>query len=151
MDQKSIGLYLNRKGWTARVIHDDLVATFGMEAIAYSTMTKYLREAQTGPDEVIRLSEEISPHIEDSDEAILSALEQLTFSSVRQLSRATHLPATRVYRTLRETRVYRASSPMGATHPLGGSGGITRPVFTVPSYDTAGTTHQSLARHRDSG
>jgi hypothetical protein len=33
MDQESIVLYLPRKGWTARVIHDDLVATLGEEAI----------------------------------------------------------------------------------------------------------------------
>jgi hypothetical protein len=38
-------LSLNRKGWMARVIHDDLGATLGEEAIAYSTVTKYLREA----------------------------------------------------------------------------------------------------------
>jgi hypothetical protein len=31
----------------ARVIHDDLVATLGAEAIAYSTLTKYLRAALT--------------------------------------------------------------------------------------------------------
>jgi hypothetical protein len=40
MGQKSIVFYLNRKDWMARVIHDDLVATLGEEAIAYSTVTK---------------------------------------------------------------------------------------------------------------
>jgi hypothetical protein len=98
MDQKSIVLYLNRKGWMARVIHDDLVATLGDEAIAYSTVTKYLREAQTGPDDANPSSEEMSHHIDDSEEDILSALEELSFSSVRQLSHATHLPATMAYR-----------------------------------------------------
>jgi hypothetical protein len=47
MDQKSIVLYLNRKGWTAQVIHDDLVARLGEEAIAYRTMMKYLRERRS--------------------------------------------------------------------------------------------------------
>jgi hypothetical protein len=51
MDQKSIVLYLNRKGWMARIIHDDRVATLGKEAIAYSTVMKYLSEAHTGPDD----------------------------------------------------------------------------------------------------
>jgi hypothetical protein len=46
MDQKSIVLHLNRKGWTTRVIHNDVVATLCEEAIAYRTMMKYLREAQ---------------------------------------------------------------------------------------------------------
>jgi hypothetical protein len=101
MDQKSIVLDLNRNGWMARVIHDDLVATLG-EAIAYGTVTKYLREAQTGRDDAMPLSEEISPHIDDSDETIPSALQELPFSSVRQLSRAIHLPVTMVYRRLSE-------------------------------------------------
>jgi hypothetical protein len=37
MDNKSIVLYLNRKGWTVRVIRDDLVVTLGEGAITYST------------------------------------------------------------------------------------------------------------------
>jgi precorrin-2 methylase len=98
MDQKSIVVYLNRKGWMARVIHYDLVARVGEEAIAYSIVRKYLREAQTCRDDAMPLSEEMSRHIDDSDEAIRSALEELPFSSGRQLSRATHLPVTTVYR-----------------------------------------------------
>jgi hypothetical protein len=38
MDQKALVLYLNRKGWMARVIHDDLVAAFGEEDSDYRTM-----------------------------------------------------------------------------------------------------------------
>jgi hypothetical protein len=38
-------------------------------------MTKYLREVQTCPDDATDLPEQILPHIDDSDEAILSALE----------------------------------------------------------------------------
>jgi hypothetical protein len=102
MDQKSIAMYLNRKGCTAQVIHDDLVAILGEEAIAYSTVRKYLREAQTAPDDASALFDELSPHMDDSDEAILSALEELSFSSVRKLSYATHLPATTRYRRLSE-------------------------------------------------
>jgi hypothetical protein len=44
MDERSIDLYLNRKGLTAQVIHDDLVATLGEEVIAYSTVTNYLTQ-----------------------------------------------------------------------------------------------------------
>jgi hypothetical protein len=83
MGQRSIVLYLNRNGWMARVIHDELEATLGEEAIAYGTVTKYLREAQTGRDDAMPSSAEISPHIDDWDEAILSALEEFPFSSVR--------------------------------------------------------------------
>jgi hypothetical protein len=98
MDQRSVVLSLNRKGWMAPVIHDDLVATLGEEAIAYSTVTKYFREAQTGPDDATALPEEISPHIDDSDEAILRALEDFSFSSVQHLFCAIHLPKTTAYR-----------------------------------------------------
>jgi hypothetical protein len=96
MDQRSIVLYLNRKGWMARVIHDDLVTTLGEEAIAHSTVTNYLREVQTGPDDASALPEEISPHIDDSDKVILRALEEFSFSSVQHLFRAIHLPKTTI-------------------------------------------------------
>jgi hypothetical protein len=63
---------------------------------------KYFREVQTCPDDATALFEEVSPHIDDSDEAILSELEELPFSSGRQLSRATRRPKTTVHRQLSE-------------------------------------------------
>jgi hypothetical protein len=59
MDQRSIVLYFNRKSWMARAIHDNLGATLDEKAIAYRNITKYLCEAQTGPDAATALSEEI--------------------------------------------------------------------------------------------
>jgi hypothetical protein len=102
IDRKSIGLYLNRKGWTTRVIHDDLADALGEEAIAYRIVTKYLREARAGHEHATQFSEEISSHMEDSDEVILSALEEYPFSLVRKLLRATHLSVTMTYRRLSE-------------------------------------------------
>jgi hypothetical protein len=43
MDQYSICLYLNRKGLSAHVIHDKLVQVIGSDAVAYSTITFYVR------------------------------------------------------------------------------------------------------------
>jgi hypothetical protein len=86
MDQKSIVLSLNRNGWTARVIHHDLMDTLREEAIAYSTVTKYLREAQISLGDPTPSSDATSPHIDDSGEVILRAIEELPLSSVRQLS-----------------------------------------------------------------
>jgi hypothetical protein len=40
MDPKSIVLYLHRKGRAAQDIHNDLVATFSEEVIAYSMVTR---------------------------------------------------------------------------------------------------------------
>jgi hypothetical protein len=98
MNQGSIVLYLNRKGRTAQVIHDDLVATLGAEANAYSTVTSYLRAARIIRRDATPLSPSNSPHIDESDEAALRELEELPFSSVRQLAHAAHLPVTTVYR-----------------------------------------------------
>jgi hypothetical protein len=46
MDQKSIVPYLRMKGMDLDAIHDDLVHTLGKDAVAYSTVTKYARNAQ---------------------------------------------------------------------------------------------------------
>jgi hypothetical protein len=75
-------------------------------------MMKYLHEAQINPRHTTRVSDATSPHIDDSDKAILRALEELLFSSIRQLSRAKQLSKTVVYRW------HRASSPMGARYPV---------------------------------
>jgi hypothetical protein len=102
MDQRSIGIYLNRKGLTVQVIHDDLVATLGAEAIVYSTVTNYFRVARSLPRDATTLVAVTSADRNESDEVILRALEELPFSCVRQLSCATHLPKTTVYRRLSE-------------------------------------------------
>jgi hypothetical protein len=151
MDQKSIVLYLNRKSGMTQVIHDDLVATLGEAAIAYSTVTKYLREAQTGRDDAMSSSDEISHHIDDSDEAILKALEELPFSSVRQLSRATHIPAITVYRRFSEKLGFTARHLRWV---LISSLRLRRQYASnvhTPFLRYCETTDQSLARHRDTG
>jgi hypothetical protein len=97
MDQRSIVLYLNRKGLTGQVIHDDLVATLGAEAIGDSTMRNYLRAARITPRDATAFVAATSPHINESDEDILRALEELPFSSVQHLFCAIHLPKTTAY------------------------------------------------------
>jgi hypothetical protein len=89
-------LHFNRKSWTTRAIYNDRAATLGEEAIAYRTMMKYLREAQVSPGNTTPVADVSSPLIDDSDEVILRSLEELPFSPVRQLLRATHLPKTTV-------------------------------------------------------
>jgi transposase len=46
MPQRPIVAYFSLKGMSAREIHDDIVATFGPNAVSYSSVTRYLREAQ---------------------------------------------------------------------------------------------------------
>jgi hypothetical protein len=40
--QRTICLYLNKKGLSAKAIHDELMQVIGFDAIAYSIMTSYL-------------------------------------------------------------------------------------------------------------
>jgi hypothetical protein len=48
-------------------------------------------------------SSRLQRDFDDSDQAILAALEDSPFASVRQLSRLTHLPSTTVYRRLTQS------------------------------------------------
>jgi hypothetical protein len=112
MDQKPIVLYLRMKGMALNVIHDNLVHTLGEDAVAYSTVTKYARSAQfSGRKEAT--SPEV-PDVEHSsvDDAILTALAEFPFSSVREVSRRTCLPRSTVRRHLTQ-------SPQGVTSSMG--------------------------------
>jgi hypothetical protein len=53
------------------------------EVIIYTTVTKYLFEGKISPRDSDPVSDATSPHIGDSDETILRALEELPFSSLQ--------------------------------------------------------------------
>jgi hypothetical protein len=46
MTWRPIVAYLSLKWMSAREIHDDIVATLGSDAVSYSPVTRYLREAR---------------------------------------------------------------------------------------------------------
>jgi hypothetical protein len=98
MDQKPIVLYLQMKGMDLDAIHDDLVCTLGKDAVAYSTVTKYARNAQFSGRKEATPPE--APNMERSpvDEAILTALAEFPFSSMRDLSRRIYLTRSTVHR-----------------------------------------------------
>jgi hypothetical protein len=103
MDQNPIVLYLRMKAMAFDAIHDDLVRTLEKDAMAYSTVTKYARTAQlSGPNEATPPE---APDMERSpvDEAILTALPEFLFSSVRELSRMICLPRSTVHRHLTQS------------------------------------------------
>jgi hypothetical protein len=85
MDQKSIVLYLRMKEMALDPIHDDLVRTLGKYALADSTVTKYARSTQFSSRKETIPPE--APDVECSpvDEAILAALAEFPFSSVREI------------------------------------------------------------------
>jgi hypothetical protein len=100
VDHRSAVLDLHLKGLSAHGIHDSLVATLGPNAVAYSRVTRYLREAQPGTAEVTLRPEPSSPHLDDSDRVILAALDGKSFSSMREFARAIHIPPATIYRRL---------------------------------------------------
>jgi hypothetical protein len=63
MDQRSTVLYLHLKGLSAHAILDDLMATLGPKAVAYNTVTRYLRDAKLGTAEIILGLEPSLPHL----------------------------------------------------------------------------------------
>jgi hypothetical protein len=86
------------KGMALDVIHDDLIRTLGKDAVAYSTVTKYVRSAQFSGRKEATLPE--APDVERSsvDEAILTTLAEFPFSFVRELSLMIRLPRSTVPR-----------------------------------------------------
>jgi hypothetical protein len=103
MDQRPIALYLSMKGLSATLIYQELVDTLGREVAAYSTVTWYLREARfAGQSEEVPIETELmTPN--PVDIAILGALADRPFSSVRELSRLTYLSRTTIHRHLTES------------------------------------------------
>jgi histone-lysine N-methyltransferase SETMAR len=118
MDQPTIAIYLERKGLSARAIHQDLVATLGQDAVADSTVTRYLREIRFHPSTKAKASIEIPQVPDDSDEAILAALREAPFASVRQLARLTHISAAKVYRRLTRSLGFTARHLRWVPHSL---------------------------------
>jgi hypothetical protein len=79
MDQKSIVFYPHLKGTSAQAIHNDLVVILGAQAPADSRVTKYLHTARFDPAKDPLNSDTSLYYLDDSDRAILGALEENRF------------------------------------------------------------------------
>jgi hypothetical protein len=108
MDQKPIVLYLRMKRMALDAIHDDLVRTLGKDAVAYSTVTKYVRSVQFSGRKETTSPE--APDVERGlvDEATLTDLAEFPFpfSSVRELSRRICLPRSTVHRNRTQSLLF---------------------------------------------
>jgi hypothetical protein len=100
MDQRTICLYLSRKGFSAHAILEELVQLLGPDAIDYSTVTYHLRASRRTAQTEERHSD---PPPDVVDNAILKALDQIPFASVRELAKAICIPRTTVWRRLKES------------------------------------------------
>jgi hypothetical protein len=108
MQQRSIVLYLTRKGLSPLVIHDDLVTTPGADAVSYSSVTRHLRDTVLISSNRPTPLPEPETQFDDCDHAILLTLAEQPFASVRELWRLTHLPRTIVHRRLTKSLGFRA-------------------------------------------
>jgi hypothetical protein len=89
MDQSTICLYLSRNGFSAHAIREKLVHLLGPDAIAYSTVIYHLRASRWTAQTEEWHSD---PPPDVIDNAILEALDQTPFASVRELAKTTCIP-----------------------------------------------------------
>jgi hypothetical protein len=89
MDQRSIVVFLHLKGLSAKAkdVHTKLVQVLESDIIAYSTVTKYMRN-----DIILQNEPEAEDRAEDqgfsiTGNAILKASEMMSFTSIRQIVR----------------------------------------------------------------
>jgi hypothetical protein len=107
MDLSSIVLYLRRKGLSAKKVHLDIVHTLWSDAVAYSSVTLYLREVHCAGrmDSKALLNHDHEP--DDSYQAILTALSEQPFASIPELSRFTQVSKSAVHRPLMQSLHFR--------------------------------------------
>jgi hypothetical protein len=89
MTQRPIVAYLSLKRISAPEIHDDIVVTLWPDAVSYSSVTRYLREARFPPSKPEPHRANVQRDLNDLDQAILTALEDSPLASVPQLSQLT--------------------------------------------------------------
>jgi hypothetical protein len=96
MDLRSVVTSLSIKDMNAREIYADVNDILGADCIGYSTVTKYLREKSFSKS---MLDADFEPKIEDEnfiDEAIIGALEECPFASLRQIAKRRLIPMSTV-------------------------------------------------------
>jgi hypothetical protein len=105
MHQRTIAFDLRIKGLSAEAIVQDVGATFGTEAVAYSTVTRWLRTPKfAGQDERAHDEAELTG-TELFGKAIMKAIRDNPLSPVRELSRLACLSRSTVHRHLTESLV----------------------------------------------
>ena len=103
MDQRSIALYLNKKGLNAKEIHNELVDVLQEEAVSYPTVTRYLREGRLALKESTEEKNSILITDHTKENAIMEFLKDEPHASVRTIAKTLRIPRSTVHYTL--TRV----------------------------------------------
>jgi hypothetical protein len=96
IDLESITLCLDMKHFGAVEIHAEINKVLGEGIVGYSTITRYLRK-QSFPDSWELAEEELEIGSSDSiDHAIVQALNEQPFGSLRQLAKRILIPVTTI-------------------------------------------------------
>lgn len=123
---ESIVVFLHLKGFNAREIHRDINETFHTNVIGYSTVTKYIRDQKFLRVVDDEEEEEFVPCNFQNQQAILKALNDYPFSSIREISTLTLIPKSSVYRILTEELNYKISNLRWIPHSLNSSQKVER-------------------------
>lgn len=100
VDLRSVVIFLHMQGNSAQKINNDINHVFKKNVIAYSTVTKYIRNLKfTSNDDDDEKSEIKSDHFFEQD-VILKVLRDFPFSSIREIADMTEIPKTTVHRIL---------------------------------------------------
>jgi hypothetical protein len=67
MTQRPIAAYLLLKSLSASEIHEDIVPTLGLDAVSYSSVTRYLCEARFHPSKPEPHPAHVQRDLDDSD------------------------------------------------------------------------------------
>jgi hypothetical protein len=118
MTQKDLVVSFHEEGLSAKEIHERLVEIFGGLAMAYSTITRILRETCWTPSE--ERSQKFggrAPNF-DHDRRILSVLAVIANASLREKAHETRIPKTTVFNILHGRLGYSARKYRFVPHAL---------------------------------
>jgi hypothetical protein len=74
------------KRLSARVIHEDLIATLGADAVGHGLVMRYPRETRYSASTVAPSSVDIRMVMDDADQTILAAFDEIPFAPIGRLS-----------------------------------------------------------------
>jgi hypothetical protein len=107
MDLQSITLYLNKKHLSVVAIHAEINSVLGEGTIGYSTVTCYLRKQTSATASHLAPEEPDLGAADTIDSAILQALGEQPFASLRQIAKRTLIPMSTVRYRLVNTMTYK--------------------------------------------
>jgi hypothetical protein len=151
MDQRSIVLYLRIKGMQLDAIHSDLVATLDTDAVASLTVAKYAGSASFVPKKDGPPNEPTNVEPDLVGHAILAALAEHPFSSVRELS--VDLPSSINYAPAPDSLAWLQATTFTMSPPLFDSRAEANASQYIPRALTAPVDPEipPMALHRDVG